>query len=283
MSGPGARVGWKYFTLFCDDGTVAAGALCADRKDCGLWLSLYGRESLALDRTYPLDRLSLSAQGMQAGGGSLRWSDDVLSLDIREAGVALDVTARRLVDWQDNRLTQAMRSQKISWEVPGLRMGFSGRLSRDGRTRDISGLMFHDEVWHDLAPSAHLLLNLRSWRWGILYSKSYSILFVQVDYQPAPFHFLCVSGPQGTVSSNHGLRDCDFELRPGRGSPSTDLDIIFRGERLHVELPLRRAVHHGGGLAKLFSRLFRPKHHACGRFAFRGEEGRAYVESMRFH
>lgn len=260
-------IGWKYFTLFCDDGAIAAGALCANGKDCGLWLSVYGRDGFALDQTYPLDRLSLCAQGMRAGGSSLLWSGDALSLSIREAGVALDVTARRLVDWKDNRLTRAIDSREISWEVPGLRMGFSGRLSLGGKDRDIAGLMFHDEVWHDLRPSAHLLFNLRSWEWGILYSPSYSVLFVLVDYRPAPFRFLCISGPRGTVSST----DMSFDGR----------ELSFQGERIAIDLRERHAVHHGGRIAKFFSRLLRPKRHSWGTFSFRGEEGRAYVESLR--
>ncbi|MCX5795571.1 MAG: hypothetical protein NTY77_08775 [Elusimicrobia bacterium] len=261
-------IGWKYFTLFCDDGTIAAGALCANGSDCGLWLSVYGDDSLALDKTYPLDRLSLCAEGMRAGASSLLWSGDVLSLSVREEGVALDVTARRLVDWKDNRIRRAVGARSVSWEVPGLRMSFSGRLSLGGQARDIAGLMFHDEVWHDLTPSAQLLLNFRSWEWGILYSKSYSVLFVRVDYRPNPFRFICINGPQGAVSSS----EVGFDGR----------DLSFQGERLRLDLPVRHAVHHGGRLAKLISRLLRPKRHCCGTFSFRGEEGRAYVESLHF-
>lgn len=260
-------IGWKYFTLFCDDGTVASGALCANAKDCGLWLCVYGKERLALDRTYPLERLALRAEGMLAGGSRLLWSGDELSLSVREAGVELDVAARRLVDWPGNRLTRAVGSGEISWEVPGLRMGFSGRLRLGGASREISGLMFHDEVWHGLRPSAHLLWNMRSWVWGILYSKSYSILFVEVDYRPDPFRFFCVSGPDGTVSGSDVLFD-------GRG-------LSFGGERVVLDLRQRHAVHHGGRLAKLVSQILQPKHHSCGTFSFRGEEGRAYVESLR--
>jgi hypothetical protein len=260
-------IGWKYFTLFCDDGTLVAGALCANAKDCGLWLSVYGKNSLALDKTYPLDRLTLRAEGMLAGGSRLLWSGSELSLRVREQSVELDVAARRLVDWPDNRLTRVVGSQEIFWEVPGLRMGFSGRLRLGKVSREISGLMFHDEVWHGLRPSAHLLWNMRSWVWGILYSRSYSILFVQVDYRPDPFRFFCVSGPDGTVSGSEAAFG-------GR-------ELSFRGERIVLDLRDRHDVHHGGPLLKLVSRLLRPKRHSCGTFSFRGEEGRAYVESLR--
>lgn len=260
-------IGWKYFTLFCDDGTIAAGALCANRQDCGLWLSVYGRETFALDKTYPLERLSLQAEGMRTADSTLLWSGDTLRLCVREEGVSLDAEARRLVDWKDNRVRRAVGARSVSWEVPGLRMAFSGRLSLNGKARAISGLMFHDEVWHDLAPSAQLLFNLRSWEWGILYSKSYSVLFVQVDYRPNPFRFVCVSGPQGTISGSEMRFD-------GR-------ELSFGDERIAIDLPERHAVHHGGRLAKLFSRLLRPKHHSCGTFSYRGESGRAYVESLR--
>jgi hypothetical protein len=269
---------WWYFTLFCDDGTKIAGALFVTQKDAGIWLSYYGKNNREYERMYPLPKFTASKERCEVSLGKNRFScDDVrLEMHLEEKDIILDVTARNTARWGDNTLAYKIEDYQLHWIVPFLRGEFTGRV-RIGKTdKVISGLVFHDHVWHNLKGNLDLLLNMRSWNWGIGYTKDSSLLYVHVDYKKKPFKFLCIHDKDGVhTTQDMGVKGLRFPLRDMRvGSSLGPWKVCIQKNH---RVPLRNR------LLEFIVGLRRAKYHGLGTFSNEKNKGEMYVEALRYH
>lgn len=273
---------WQYFTVFCDDGTKMAGAFSATDNDCDVWLSVYGKEVIGLQRYYSSDFFTCASEGnFKIDGNYFVRDKGNVRLRIKQPDLELVVNAKSVVDWKDNMIRRKAGNIDATWVVHGLRMEAEGTLSVGDRKKPFKGLMFHDSVRHNIKPSLDLLLNYDHWLWGIAYTKSYSVLFVDVDYKKNPLRFMCVNDSKVTESSNDPANQEDFEFLSSGKMPVRHFGITY-GDRYMEFSELRPfKVVHGRGLSRLFAKVAEKKHHYVGKFSYRGEVGEAYLESHK--
>ena len=273
---------WQYFTMFCDDGTKIAGAFTATDKNCDVWLSVYGNRTIEMQRYYSLDYFTKLSEGNLRIDGSYFVRDDgKVRLRIRQPNLELMINAKSVIDWKGNAIRYKAGMIDVEWLVPGLRMDAEGVLSVDGERKRLKGLMFHDSVRHNIKPSLDMIVNYNRWVWGIGYTKSYSVLFAEVDYRKRPFRFLCINDSRKTVSSNDSIAQADFEFISPRRMPLGSFDIAHGGHYMRFSGLKPFGLVHGKGLSKLWARLAERKHHYVGRFLCEGEAGEAYLESHK--
>lgn len=275
-------VAWQYFTMFCDDGTKMAGAFSASDKECDVWLSVYGDKPIELERHYSLDYFTCVSEGnFKIDGNYFVRDNGNVSLRVKQPDLELMINAKSAVDWKENLIRHKAGKMDVAWLVPGLRMEAAGALSVGNRKKQFKGLMFHDSVRHNIKPSLDLLLNYDHWLWGIAYTKSYSVLFVDVDYSKKPLKFICVNDSKVTESSNDPASQEDFEFLSSGKMPIRHFGITY-GDRYMEFSELRSfEVVHGRGLSRLFAKAAEKKHHYVGKFSYKGEVGEAYLESHK--
>lgn len=278
----GYGVAWQYFLLFCDDGTRIAGTIAKNGRLSELWLSVYGAESAAFDLYYPAGALNLSPRGWSLRSNFLIRDGKRVWVRVAERELELEAAGLSTVDWPDNRISHGTDGSRVDWTVSVLRADFQGSLTLGGRKRAISGLMFQDEVSHDLKIGSPVFLrNFRSWTWGMLYGDDLSLLFVDVRHRTAPFRFICVAGPDGIVSSNSGIGPHGFNAVYGGKYPHGTIRLEYGERPIELALDRRQPVLHGRGAERLFMKIFKPKYHSFGTWRWGDKTGVAYVESLR--
>jgi hypothetical protein len=269
---------WWYFTLFCDDGSKIAGALSVSDKDSDIWISYYGKHKKEIERKYPLKRFWASEKVCEVSIGKNRLTSDDSRLDLHilEDNFKLDISARNTVRWKDNTLKFGIGKKQVRWIVPFLRGEFAGEVQIGQTKKTIKGLLFHDHVWHTLKGDLDLLINMRSWVWGIGYTKDTSLLFVDVKYQKKPFRFVCLHDAKGVQKTNAvRLQRLTYPLKDFRADSSVGRWVVRIDKNHHI--PLKDKVH------EFFVGLFRKKYHSLGSFRANGEKGEMYVEALRYH
>ncbi len=272
------QTSWKYFTLFCDDGTKISGSITQNPEDCDLWLSIYGDQTITFQNYYPKDRFSSPTPDCYKIGNSfLSANGENLSLCIQENGVELRVNAKSAIDWPDNKIEYAAEDKQAQWQVPFLKSEFTGTLTVEGRKRQITGTMFHDHVQHNILPTPSTIKNLKSWTWGILYSKTYTILFVYVDYIPKQFKFLCINDGKETKKLNPE----EIKIEMPKKLKHSIIEIPCKDDTIKIGILKEHDLKHGKGMPKIVYNLLKAKKHYTGKFTYKGEEGEAYIESLR--
>lgn len=282
----GGFLDWQYFAMFCDNGAKLAGALTRSDRDCDVWLAMYGPDNrkFSFQRYYPLDAfVSVSPDHVRIKDNFfLRRKNRLLTI-IKEQDLELRLQAKSIIALEDLALQHEIQDRHADWAIPFLKMRCEGQLVIGDQSQEIGGYLFHDRVWHNFGVSLDLAYNLRSWIWGIMYSKTFSVLFVDIDHRKQPFRFLCVNDSKNTTYvSSSSKRSTNFNFVFEGNFPKSEVEIQYNGNVIKIHSLKNHYVEHGGLISRMISRIMKPKHHYVGKFTFMGEEGEAYLESCRY-
>lgn len=176
---------WWYFTFFFGEKNVVSGIFKIENKLPEVWIFVkeVGRKAVYIRKTFSHKNFFASTEecDVRIGDNFFRERDGVCKVKINFPEIKLEASFKKTCCWNDNLIERQLgKAEKIFWLVPCVKGRFSGRLKFGDKTETISGLAFHDHVWHNI-NAIRMFKNFKEWFWGISYSAKETHLYASVD------------------------------------------------------------------------------------------------------
>jgi hypothetical protein len=201
---------WWYFTLFFEPKSVISGIFKIENKTPEIWIFIKkeNQAPVYIRKKFPYKSFSASEKccEVRIGDNIFVEKNGAYQVKINFPELTLDVVFKRTLIWDDNLIERPLsKKEKISWLVPCVKGEFSGKLILAGKTETISGLAFHDHVWHNI-NAIKMLRNFKEWFWGISYSAKETLLYVDVNLgKRGDFKFVFFSDGKKNLKIIDGL------------------------------------------------------------------------------
>jgi hypothetical protein len=238
---------WWYFNFFYNKNDAVAGIFKIENNVPEIWIFIKekGKKEIYQRRKFKFKKFKASTKhcDTEIAGNYFREKNGRYEIKINFGSVKLDVKFKNNYDWPDNKIYRDIgRGQKIFWICPCVRGKVSGTLEFDGEKKYISGIIFHDHVWHNIGAIS-IYRDFKGWFWGVNYYSDGFSLYADVD--------LGRRGDYRFFFSDRGGKRLkvvdDPELQFKKGKAMREIDIVYKKKVLHrIALDQRTSIYQWG-------------------------------------
>jgi len=176
---------WWYFTFFYGENDVIAGIFKIENKTPEIWVYLkeHDKKPFYLRKKFVFSDFSASQEhcDVKIGKNYFREKKGRYEMKIDLGKIKLKVEFKATYSWPDNIIERHLGGKVMArWIVPCPKGKFSGKLFFGGISRAISGMAFHDHVWHNI-NALSTFYGFKDWLWGISFTPGGFFLYASVN------------------------------------------------------------------------------------------------------